>query len=721
MSWAHYIIQVNIYLVVFYGFYKLFLDKETYFVLNRIYLVSAGLFSLTIPFLRFEWFTKQEAVQPVYMGVDQFNQFILQAGVVQQDPDRLTVSNLVVVLYFCGVLFFVLKLIYQLLSVRSLLRKKSSGSAFSFFNRKVVDRELPQASIIDRHEEIHIKQLHTLDVLFFEFIAIITWFNPVVYFYKRTVKNIHEFLADEAAASYQGDKKQYAMLLLSSAFGVEPNKLTNSFFNKSLIKKRIYMLHKQRSKRTAFIKYGLFLPLFAITLVMSSATIRNNEKIREVARELPVDEPLTFVKEAVNEVVKPLVSGTESTNQALAQSVALNADWEDFYAHMKKSMRYPPTAQENIIQGYTQTLFIVKDGKVEGIETGGPALGGGTDEEVIRCLKSYSNYSSIPDGKYSVTVAFTLSGADQKDIKNKDLKAVKGYTPLPSEIVIRGYLRMMPQTTTGAVNENEANGRLNEVVIRKSSDGDNTEDKVYDYTALERKPTFPGGFNKFYEYLKTTIKYPAEAQANKTQGKVFLSFVIEANGELSNIRVDRRLGSGTDEEAIRVLVASPKWIPGTFEGKEVRSKFNIPISFMLERSVPNADVTDVLQGKVKGLPVAGSKTPGAESEKVYDFVSLEKQPEFVGGMAKFYEFLKKTVRYPAEAHKNKATGKVFLSFVVENDGSLTDIKVEKKAGYGFDEEAVRVIKESPKWTPGIQDGKAVRVKYNLPINFSLSK
>ena len=716
MSWAHYIIQVNIYLVVFYGFYKLLLDKETYFILNRIYLVSAGLFSLAIPFLRFEWFTKQEAVQPVYAGVDQFNQFIVQAGVVQQEPERLTASNLVVAVYFCGVLFFVCKLIYQLLSVRLLLRKKGAGSAFSFFNRKVVDGSLPQAGVIDRHEEIHMRQLHSLDVLFFEAIAIITWFNPVVYFYKRTVKNIHEFLADEAAASYQGDKKLYALLLLSSAFGVAPNSLTNTFFNKSLIKKRIYMLHKQRSKRTAILKYGLFLPLFAITLVMSSATIRNNEKIREVALELPLDEPLNVVKEVVIDAVKPLVPEKKSVNIMAGQSVALSADWEDFYTHLKKSMRYPPMAQENIIQGYTQALFTVKNGKVETVEAGGPALGGGTDEEVRRCIKSFSNYSSIPDGKYSVKILFTLhteKGSMKTDIRNKEIPAVKGYTPLSGEIVILGYLRQTNSSTQTTAEP------LSEVVVVGRGDVNQSTDKVHDFVSLDRQPTFPGGMDKYYEYVQTNLRYPSEARANKVQGKVFLSFIVETDGDISNIRVDRRLGSGTDEEAVRVIAESPKWTPGIKDGKEVRVKFNIPISFTLGAG-GGASTT---QGKTnEGYDfVAKPVQPGQENTKVYDFVSLEKQPEFVGGMAKFFEYLKKTVKYPKEAQDKNIAGKVFLTFIVEKDGTLTDIRVTRKLGHGLDEEAIRILKESPKWSPGIQEGKAVRVKYNLPISFSLTQ
>lgn len=110
-----------------------------------------------------------------------------------------------------------------------------------------------------------------------------------------------------------------------------------------------------------------------------------------------------------------------------------------------------------------------------------------------------------------------------------------------------------------------------------------------------------------------------------------------------------------------------------------------------------------------------------EDTKVYEFTSLETQPTFPGGMEKFYSYLKKAVRYPPMAQENNIQGKVFLSFVVEKDGSLTDIKVDRKLGGGTDEEAVRVLKASPKWIPGVQNGKKVRVKYNIPISFTLSQ
>ena len=102
------------------------------------------------------------------------------------------------------------------------------------------------------------------------------------------------------------------------------------------------------------------------------------------------------------------------------------------------------------------------------------------------------------------------------------------------------------------------------------------------------------------------------------------------------------------------------------------------------------------------------------------FTAVEKQPLFPGGEAGFGKYLQKNLRYPAIARENNVQGRVVLTFVVERDGSLTDIKVLRPLGSGTDEEAIRVLKSSPKWSPGIQNGRPVRVQYSIPINFALA-
>ncbi|MFD2163179.1 energy transducer TonB [Paradesertivirga mongoliensis] len=101
-------------------------------------------------------------------------------------------------------------------------------------------------------------------------------------------------------------------------------------------------------------------------------------------------------------------------------------------------------------------------------------------------------------------------------------------------------------------------------------------------------------------------------------------------------------------------------------------------------------------------------------------VSVEVMPEFPGGIQRFYQYIGQSYKYPAAAVKARVSGRIHIQFVIEKDGSVTDVKVLKDLGYGTTEEAVRVIKRSPRWKPGIQKGKKVRVLYTLPLNLQLS-
>ena len=104
-----------------------------------------------------------------------------------------------------------------------------------------------------------------------------------------------------------------------------------------------------------------------------------------------------------------------------------------------------------------------------------------------------------------------------------------------------------------------------------------------------------------------------------------------------------------------------------------------------------------------------------QDDAVYSMVS--EQPSFPGGMQEMMKFISENRKYPAEAKAKDIHGKVIVAFVVERDGSLSDVKIRRGIGYGCDEEAIRVIKSMPKWTPGKQNGKEVRVSFMLPVTF----
>jgi protein TonB len=127
----------------------------------------------------------------------------------------------------------------------------------------------------------------------------------------------------------------------------------------------------------------------------------------------------------------------------------------------------------------------------------------------------------------------------------------------------------------------------------------------------------------------------------------------------------------------------------------------------------NSPIQTSGQGGIDPAPAVNSNEPVSTA-------GLEVMPEPFGGATAWSKFLQKNIHYPNQASEVGAQGKVWLSFIIEKDGHLSNIVVEHGIGHGLDEEALRVLKLAPAWKPGIQNGQAVRVKYTIPINFQIS-
>lgn len=134
--------------------------------------------------------------------------------------------------------------------------------------------------------------------------------------------------------------------------------------------------------------------------------------------------------------------------------------------------------------------------------------------------------------------------------------------------------------------------------------------------------------------------------------------------------------------------------------------------------VVNAEVND----ETRNIAIAITPVQFEEEEEVVEeqiFTVVENEPEFPGGMDALYKYLSQNIKYPQLARENGITGKVYVTFVVEKDGSIANPKILRDIGGGCGAEAIRVVKAMPKWNPGKQRGKAVRVQFNLPVNFNL--
>ena len=236
------------------------------------------------------------------------------------------------------------------------------------------------------------------------------------------------------------------------------------------------------------------------------------------------------------------------------------------------------------------------------------------------------------------------------------------------------------------------------------------------FQIVDQMPDFPGGAEALLKFVAGEVKYPEKAKEEGISGRVFVSFVIEKDGSVSNVKVVRGIGGGCDEEAARVISAMPKWKPGKQKGEPVRVSYQIPINFKL------AD--DLKQPAKKSDASKADMKP--DKNGVYQIA--EEMPRFPGDDKALMEYLQSNLQVPEkykgdDAQYRLTEYRTFVRFVVTEDGSLSDINLIKKTE-GFkdlDDEALRVVKAMPKWNPGKMDGKPVKVYFNLPIIFKFKK
>src|SRR5690606_37379199 len=148
------------------------------------------------------------------------------------------------------------------------------------------------------HEDIHSQEYHSLDVLFFELIQIINWFNPIVYLLLRSVKLNHEYIADEKATQSNDDRINYANLLVSHAFSTPVHSIMNNFFNKPFLKNRIMMLFKNKSKKSVLIRFSLLIPVMLLAFAFQSGKSVQTGKEPLVVVDGSVISPQNYVEAA---------------------------------------------------------------------------------------------------------------------------------------------------------------------------------------------------------------------------------------------------------------------------------------------------------------------------------------------------------------------------------------------------------------------------------------
>lgn len=247
---------------------------------------------------------------------------------------------------------------------------------------------------------------------------------------------------------------------------------------------------------------------------------------------------------------------------------------------------------------------------------------------------------------------------------------------------------------------------------RHAAEGEET-DNDEPFLIAETMPLFRGGdLIAFRQWVQTNVRYPGEAVREGVQGRVVLTFIIERDGAVSNIRVLQSPDERLTKEACRVVAEATGWSAGLQQGKPVRVRYTLPVDFRLGAN--NSDNAPAMP-QPSAAPSVDPDSPDNPR------MLTDEMPQFEGGdLNDFRRWVQMRVRYPEEALRQQLYGRVVASFVIGRDGSVGDIRIIASPCKELSDEVVRVLSASPRWNPGREKGQAVAVKYVVPVEFAVS-
>ena len=428
-SLAIYLLETTLTLSVLFAFYLIFLRNETFFNLNRWYLLMCTGISFILPLLPVNW---NPGIRPGTITILLQTVTISPEKIGDAVQSHFRLSEMVVAVYLIGIALLLARLFFRLLQLGVIVRSSeireigglrvvntaNGSSPFSFLNLIFLNEEgIRQESLatILTHESAHIRQKHSLDLLVTEIAAIFQWFNPVVWLMIRELKTLHEYLADAAVLQNGVSRPAYQRMILDESMGVRVNDLTNQF-NVSLLKKRIIMMTKSKSKPWAKGKIVLALPVLAgLTLFLTvnafstadSASGGVMTNLNTLTAKPVAMAPLQQKQEKSETRVVP-ADPAKQTQKTIEKMPVFPGGDEARSKFFAQNVKYPEAAIKNGTQGTVFVSFIIrKDGSVENAKVM-RGIGSGCDEEALRVVRMMPKWTPGMDKGKAVDVDFAM-------------------------------------------------------------------------------------------------------------------------------------------------------------------------------------------------------------------------------------------------------------------------------------------------------------------------
>ncbi|MGC1472032.1 MAG: M56 family metallopeptidase [Psychroserpens sp.] len=608
----HYVLQVIAFQIVFLMVYDFFLRKETFFNLNRIYLLATAVLSVVIPFIKIDQIktvvskdfviTLPEVIlgAPSNIASTIDPQIAMEAG-INLAPQPIPFWTIIFISGIClAALVFIIKM-SKLLLLSSKFPKQQHGKvtiihihnstkAFSFFNIVFLGDSLnenDQGSIL-QHELVHVQQHHSFDLLLFELFKIVFWFNPLVYIYQSRIATLHEYIADSKSIKQQ-PKTDYYNKLLAQVFETQKFSFINPFFKQSLIKKRIVMLSKSRSKHIQLTKYALLFPIILAMLLYTSSYAQDT--IVETSETLTQD--------------YQALSDDELKQKLREELTQMQRDRTSFDKLYQLASHINDTYLLSRVDYYRLEIFLedMSQSKIDRGSTEGKASKGDVEQDDRLVSRNFKNY------KEYVTYKNTAEAKAKWENKDTDgvLKLfVEDISTMTSEEKVRkenklNKLKTDPFYDKLIISElydqnifySETPKTVTEIEIIKETKIIDSSSQV-PFNIVDEVPIFKGcedfETNKQRkECMSTNIsKHVVEnfdtkmAKALGLTGRqrINVTFKIDKEGHVIEVK-SRAPHPALEEEAKRVINTLPPFIAGKQKGINVIVPYSLPIIFQV--------------------------------------------------------------------------------------------------------------------------------------------
>ena len=402
-----YLVKASLVMAMFYIPYALFWRNTTFFNLNRIYLLGALISSIIFPALTVRINSGVE-LKPISLLLEPIT--VKASGTITEEQS-MPVIRILGILYISGTLTFILILFYRFVKIFMLIKKegisnkngyktvkmKEMHSPASFFHLIFISEKDDNEEIY-AHENVHIQQGHSFDILFIAFLKAMFWFNPVIWLYENSVKNLHEFLADAGTLQRGYNKVNYQRLMVEKTFGVQLTPLATNF-NYSPLKKRLKMITKHKSNKQIKWLYLMSLPLFVASFLLIACEQTNQSE--KIIPEKPTFDPSNdeVIEETTVDDVFSIVEEMPTFN---------GGDVKNFSKYIGQNLKYPKDAEENGIQGRVFIEFIIdKDGNLTNAKVK-RGVDGLLDNEALRVVNSSPKWEPGKQKGQAVNVKFTM-------------------------------------------------------------------------------------------------------------------------------------------------------------------------------------------------------------------------------------------------------------------------------------------------------------------------